>query len=247
MAKKVTFSARKDPLLRPRRPASEHSQDTSVAPDAPAAGDDTTPSRRPARKRTAAPTPSARQTLAAVEEPVGVIAVPTASADRDARVSAAQDDSSTRSSEPAPASERSARVRHRVRRVQTSVSLPPATWERLDELGEAAGVSAGELLVAILAAVTPETPTAAVEALEQLLVTSLPHEGPHEERNYRLPLDLRAQLDALTEALGPSVQRSLLIRALLAAHAPHSSDDARALITARRLEAMRAAMRASAG
>ncbi len=119
------------------------------------------------------------------------------------------------------------------------MSLPPTTWDTLDDLGQAAGASTGELLVAILTTAIPDSPTAALDAIERLLV-SAPDEGLREERNYRLPLDLRGQLDALTKALGPGMQRSLLVRALLAAHTPQDGEDARKLITARRIEAMRA-------
>jgi hypothetical protein len=45
-------------------------------------------------------------------------------------------------------------------------------------------------------------------ALEQLLDTIQPHEGLHEERNYRLPLELRTQLDDLSAALEPGPRRS---------------------------------------
>jgi hypothetical protein len=244
---KITFSARKDPLLR-HHPANQPNRHAADASDRPAADDATTSISRPgSRMRTPTSDRSPRAALAAVEEPVGVIAVPTPSAvsGQMAPTTTAHGDS-VAASEPATPGERGERSRHSVRRVQTSMSLPPATWDTLDELGQASGVSAGELLVAILTGGMPDTPTAALAALEQLLVNSPPDEGPHEERNYRLPLGLRTQLDGLTKVLGPSVKRSLLIRALLAAHAPQSSDDARELITARRIHTMRTAMHASA-
>ncbi len=241
---KITFSARKDPLLR-HHPAHQPDRHAAEASDRPAADDTTTSISRPAsRKRTPATDRAPRAALAAVEEPVGVIAVPTVSSGASRRASATHDSSHT----PEPTSrQRSQRSRQNPRRAQTSMSLPPRSWDTLDELGAAAGASTGELLVAIPTASIPDTPTAALEAIEQLLVSNTSDAGMHEERNYRLPLDLRTQLYALTKALGPSVKRSLLIRALVAAHTPHSSDDARELITTRRIQAMRTAMHASAG
>jgi hypothetical protein len=242
MAKKekITFSARKDPLLRHRpTPAGQRDRHAPEPSHRPAPNDSTTSiSRPPSRKRTPAADRPTRPSLAAVEEPVGVIAVPTLSSSPGTRMSADQD--SSHATELPTASQRSERSRQGVRRAQTSMSLAPSSWDSLDELGHAAGASAGELLVAILTAAIPDTPAAALEAIEELLVSNAPDEGMHEERNYRLPLDLRTQLDALTKALGPSVQRSLLIRALLAAHTPDNADNARQLIIARRIAALRA-------
>ena len=123
------------------------------------------------------------------------------------------------------------------------MSLPPDVWDRLDELGRAAGVSAGELLTVVLQDAVPETPAGALTAVEQLLGTIAADEGLQEERNYRLPLTLRAELDALSDALGSGARvRSLLIRALLASNTPAAPDDLRELITARRIDSMRAAL-----
>lgn len=244
MAQKLTFSARKDPLLRPRK-STERQQDASTTPDAPGAAAATKPptsTPAPARKRTGSASRARPRSLAAVEEPAGVIAVATASSAEADRPTDAADDS--RDTPTPTARERS---RHSARRVQTSMSFPPRTWDALDEVGETAGASAGELLIAILNDAIPETPADALAAVEQLLISSASaDDGPHEERNYRLPLDLRTRLDELTRALGPQVQRSLLIRALLAAHAPQNADAARTLLTTQRIQAMRSAVSASA-
>lgn len=241
MAQKLTFSARKDPLLRRPRAADEDDEGGSPA-DAMGATGGTKPSRPPARKRTARASRSPRPSLAAVEEPAGVIAVPTESG-RSARPDEAGRAPNDRgASDPSPSAEHRERSVRSARRVQTSMSFPPTTWDTLDELGEATSVSAGELLIAILSEAIPDTPAAALAAIEQLLISAAHDDGPHEERNYRLPIDLRTQLDALTKALGPPVQRSLLIRALLAAHLPQSSDAARELITKHRIRVMRAAV-----
>ena len=226
---KVTFSARKDPLL-PPRPTTSPPDDNRADP-------------RPVRARADAPTRTrarrtapTRRTARGVEEPAGVIAV-------DAPRDTARDTART----PDVPAVRAARTRTAGRRVQTSISLPPDTWDTLDGLGEGAGVSAGELLSAILNDAMPDSPEDALAALEQLLAGIPANDGPHEERNYRLALDLRAQLDALVKALGagPRMHRSLLIRALLATRTPPDSDAARELITARRIDAMRTAVLAA--
>ena len=148
---------------------------------------------------------------------------------------------------PEAAAGRPGRPRTAGRRVQTSISLPPETWDTLDGLGEGAGVSTGELLAAILNGAMPDSPQDALVALEQLLEGIRANDGPHEVRNHRLALELRAQLDALVKALGagPRMHRSLLIRALLATRTPPDSNAARELITARRIDAMRSAVLAA--
>lgn len=238
MAKeKITFSARKDPLLRPRpasqprTPATAPRQPATAAPDAPTP---TAPISQSPRKPTPRSSGPRRRTLAAVDEPTGVVSVPA----RDTET-ARKDSGAPNATSGVASTLRSDRARQGARRVQTSMSLPPTTWDTLDDLGQAAGASTGELLVAILTAAIPDSPTIALEAIEQLLGNA-PDNDLREERNYRLPLDLRGQLDALTRALGPSMQRSLLVRALLIAHTPQDAEDARRLITARRIEAMRA-------
>lgn len=242
MAKeKITFSARKDPLLRPqpasqhRKPASGQRRPAPAVPDASTPVDSAPVISQPTRRRTSASNGRRRSALAAVEEPAGAISVPALATDPAQEGSGGPPDGPSR---PAPGP-RSDRCRQGARRAQTSMSLPPASWDMLDELSHATGASTGELLVAILGQAIPDSPTVALDVIEQLLVNA-PDETLREERNYRLPLDLRAQLDALTKALGPSVQRSLLVRALLAAHSPQGAADARTLITARRIAVMRA-------
>ena len=244
---KIEFSARKDRLL----PAS---RGDSGAQAAPARARSTAATAR--RERSSTATASAGETSpggegpTAVESPAGVVAVAPTRRSRSARQPRAQ---APRATSPdthadASASGRRARPGRTARRVQTSMSLPPILWDSLDALGRAAGVSAGELLTVVLADAVPETPAGALTAVEQLLGTIAPDEGPQEERNYRIPLTLRAELDALTDALGGGarVKRSLLIRALLASNTPAEPDDVRELITARRIDSMRAALHAGA-
>jgi hypothetical protein len=117
-------------------------------------------------------------------------------------------------------------------------------WDTLDELSAGA---AGRLLTAILSANLPDTPTAALASVEALLRDGPADATLHEERNYRLPYDLRTRLDELATALGGGrrPQRSLLIRAIVAAHAPSSAEQARELITTQRIDALRAGLHAS--
>lgn len=246
---KVQFSARKDPLLRARRAAS---QATRVPPTEPAHDrvDDDAPVASPTSPSGEHGTPpGARPARAhALEGPAGVVAVDSAevAVPQRGRSDTAAPMSSV--SPEAPPPQRPDRTRLVARRVQTSVSLPPEVWDTLDALGHGAGVSAGELLTTILTGAVPDSVQAAFAALERLLVSIGPDEGLQEERNYRLPLELRTKLDDLARALGPGprLQRSLLIRAIVASHTPSSSEQARELITTRRIDAMRATMLASA-
>jgi hypothetical protein len=232
---KVAFSARKDPLLRsPRGSAEEPGPPPRAAPAEP-------PITQP---ESAAGVSS--KSMNAVEGPAGVVAVAPARPRR-RRGGAAPVNDDAKTTEPTTAAPRAARSRDVARRVQTSISLPPDIWDALDELGQQAGVSVGELLTAVLAAQIPDTPQAMLSTLEQLLVSIPSDEGPHEERNYRLPRELRIKLDELARALaGPRMQRSMLMRAILAVHLPQDGEQARELITMRRLDAMRAALAASA-
>jgi hypothetical protein len=106
-----------------------------------------------------------------------------------------------------------------------------------------AGSGVGKMLAAILTAALPDSPAAALAAVEALLVHRRPDDTPQEERNYRLALELRTELDALAQALGPGrLQRSLLVCALLGAHAPADAEQARELLTAQRIDALRASV-----
>jgi predicted DNA-binding protein len=271
MAKKIQFSARKDPLLRPaHRP-----QDNAAAqPRAAAAGTDvaaTTSAREgggesaadagavatpngdvaassAVRARTTAPRAGSTNGRA-VEEPAGVVAVepPRAPARRRARAKPAAD-AATRSPESAESAPHATRRRGAARRVQTSISMPPAGWDRLDELAQDAGASTGELLAAVLTSAVPDSAEDALAMIEQLLSTDAPDQGLHEERNFRLTLKLREQLDTIAKTIagGPRPERSLVVRAIVAAAIPTNADDARALLITVRLNSMRAAMTAAA-
>lgn len=225
MANKVTFTARKDPLLRPRQAAAASRADEPRPDD-----------RAPASRLDAATVAGAR----AIEGPSGVVAVdPVAPGPPRGPGDAATPPPAERTSLPAAPARRPARRAEG--RVQTSISLPPDVWDTLDAQAQQASDTTGKLLIAILAAAIPDTPAAAFAVVEQLLLGSGPDDALHEERNYRLPVDLRTRLDELAAALGagPHRQRSLLIRAILSAHAPSDTAQARELLTQRRLAQLR--------
>jgi predicted DNA-binding protein len=271
MAKKIQFSARKDPLLRPaQRPqdsAAPESEAAAAGTDVEAttaaaegggesvaladAGAGATPTgdvaatwAAPARRTP----PRGRTNGRSVEEPAGVVAVepPPTPARRRARAkpAAAADMRPPESPDTAP---HATRHRSAARRVQTSISMPPAAWDRLDKLAHDASAPTGELLSAILTSAVPDSAEDALAMIEQLLTTDSPDQGFHEERNFRLTLELREQLDTIAKALagGPRLQRSLVVRGIVAAAIPTNADDARALLTTVRLNNMRAAMTAA--
>ncbi len=238
---KVSFSARKDPLLRPRR-----------TPDTPdrtrektAEGRTEAGRSQPARSAARGPSSTRARALETLNGVAAVSATPTDPALASAPVK--QPPAHTPIADGAgqpdvrPAAARARRV---ARRVQTSFSLAPDVWETLDDLAEDAGAGTGQLLAAILHDALPETPAAALAAVERLLLETPEDDELHEERNYRLAHELRSRLDALAAKLGSSrrLQRSLLVRAVLAGHIPHNGQQVRELLTAQRLNAMRAAV-----
>jgi predicted DNA-binding protein len=266
MANKIQFSARKDPLLRPsQRPQDDGTPEpkaagTDVAATTADQGEsaadaavgalptgDVAAASWAAGARTAPP--RARTNGRAVEEPAGVAAVepPRTPARRRPRAKPAAA-AEIRPPESAQSAPHATRRGGGARRVQTSISMPPAVWDHLDELAQGAGGSAGELLAAILTSTVPDSAEDAFAMIEQLLKTGAPDQGLHEERNFRLTLELREQLDTIAKTLagGPRPQRSLVVRAIVAAATPANADDARALLTTVRLNGMRAAMTAAA-
>lgn len=228
---KVNFSARKDPLLRPRR-----------APTVPPSAEDgaRTPDtmQRP-RNRRSRTTNAQPPGTAGIEAPAGVIAVPVGTTNSPKNPS----DDGVATGQPAPPTGAPARLG--ARRVQTTIRLAPEMWDNLDELARGAGVSTGELMSTVVTEALPDSPDAALLAVEQLLTDSAPDDGLLEERNFRLSLALRQRLDALARALGSDRKRSLLIRALLHTHTPADSRAARELVTTRRIDEMRVAARAA--
>jgi len=263
---KIAFNARKDPLLRPRTadkptlsdvrapdatdsaPTAARADPANGLPDTARDSSNSDIARASASRKQLRAAPRTSRPGESTPEPGALsnaipgINAPERPSGRDGRGKARA------TPQRAPSSLDSNGRQTRVRRVQTSVSLPPAMWDTLDALGTHAGVSAGELLAAILERAVPESAADALELLERLLPTIAPDEGLHEERNYRLALELRSRLDTLTQALGRPAgpRRSLLIRAIAASAMPQGPDYARELVTAVRMGAMRAAVKASA-
>jgi hypothetical protein len=135
--------------------------------------------------------------------------------------------------------------------VQTSVLLPPLLWDRLADLATGAGslTTANRLLIAILHGRGPRDLAQAVEDLEAFL--SLPADQSHvgelwEERNVRLPIELRTRFDRLTRELAAAgvvqATRANLVTATLMLRGPNTAEDARTLMADLRAEAFRRAL-----
>jgi hypothetical protein len=164
---------------------------------------------------------------------------------------------------PAPAAEPPANRRERRLRppagrrargaasVQTSVLLPPSLWDHLKGLASDSGgvVTPNRLLVDVLASRGPHTLEEAAEDLDRFL--SLPAErssvgGPWEERNVRLPIELRQRLDELRGRLAAAGlrhgTRAHLMAATLLLRGPSTGEEARAVMSEQRAEALRRAL-----
>ena len=247
MAKKIQFSARKDPLLRRAARQLSERQLRPIAPAAPQPELDPTRSAA-AAARTGETSPSTASAPTAVEESgrgrrrrahaTSPICAQAASAGargglaRNARQTRPRAEGANGRGAQRGACRRRCRCPRTCGTASTSSGEPPAS--------QPASCSPSSSQDAV-----PETPAGALTAVEQLLGTIAADEGLQEERNYRLPLTLRAELDALSEALGSGARvRSLLIRALLASHTPAAPEQLRELITARRIDSMRAALHA---
>ena len=184
--------------------------------------------REPAREREPRPAPTSRPAATVAELPT--------------RSSAAEP------SDDAPTTE----ARARRATIQTSVLLPPATWDRLLELAREAGglASPNRLLIDILVT-GPQSVQDAADDLERFLQLPASETAvgePWEERNLRLPVDLRRRLDdnrrILSEAGVPDATRARLIAATVHRRGPSTPEEARALMAERRAEAFREALTA---
>jgi hypothetical protein len=137
--------------------------------------------------------------------------------------------------------------------VQTSVLLPPSLWDHLARLTSESGglATPNRLLIDVLQARGPHDLQQAAEDLDQFL--SLPIEqsrvgDPWEERNVRLPIELRKRLDELRRKLTAAglsqATRAHLIAASLLLRGPSTGEQARALMAELRTEAFRRAIAA---
>jgi hypothetical protein len=135
--------------------------------------------------------------------------------------------------------------------VQTSILLPPFLWDRLAELASGAGslTTANRLLIAILHGRGALDLSQAAEDLEAFL--SLPADQSRvgelwEERNVRLPIELRTRFDRLTRELAAAgvvqATRAHLVAATMLLRGPDNAEDARTLMADLRAEAFRRAL-----
>lgn len=142
-------------------------------------------------------------------------------------------------------------VRPRRPTVQTSILLPPFLWDRLDRLAaEAAGLTTPTRVLIDVLAGGPESVADAAEELERFLALPPQDSGlgePWEERNLRLPVELRRRLDAHRRALAEAgvrhATRAHLVAATILARAPTTGEEARAMMAERRAEAFQRAIK----
>jgi hypothetical protein len=144
-------------------------------------------------------------------------------------------------------------VTRRVPSVQTSVLLPGFLWDRLATLAsETAGLATpNRLLVDILHAKAAVTTQQAAEDLEQFLC--LPCERTvgerWEERNIRLPAELRDRLDEHRRKFASAGVRDAtcahLVAATIILRGPTTAEQARELMAERRAEGFRRALESS--
>ena len=145
-------------------------------------------------------------------------------------------------------------VRARRPTVQTSILLPSFVWDRLDRLAaEAAGLTTPTRLLIDVLAGGPESVAEAAEELERFLALPPEDSGlgePWEERNLRLPVELRRRLDGHRRALADAgvrhATRAHLVAATILARAPTTGDEARAMMAERRAEAFQRAIETTA-
>jgi hypothetical protein len=172
------------------------------------------------------------------------------------REAAATADTTADVSAPVAADVVAGRLAVRARRptVQTSILLPPFVWDRLDRLAaEAAGLTTPTRLLIDILAGGPGSLAEAAEELERFLALPPQDSGlgePWEERNLRLPVELRRRLDghrrALAEAGVRHATRAHLVAATILARAPATGDEARAMMAERRAEAFQRAIETTA-
>ena len=183
----------------------------------------------------AAPSP------ARASESTGVVAVDPPPADRRPSVP------------PDPQHELGPSGRWRPQSVQTSVLLPPSLWDHLARLTSESGglATPNRLLIDILQARGPGDLQQAAADLDHFL--SLPVDQsrvgePWEERNVRLPIELRKRLDALRRKLTAAglsqATRAHLIAASLLLRGPSTTEEARTLMAEVRAETFRRAIAA---
>lgn len=145
---------------------------------------------------------------------------------------------------PAPAPRQGGRAQT----VQTSVLLPAPMWEHLATLAAEAGslTSTNQVLVMILQAQGSNLELVGEDLNRFLASSDGVLRAPWQERNVRLPINLRHDLDLLRDALISAgldqATRSHLIAAILTFHTPQTGEQMRQLLAEQRAEALRRAL-----
>jgi hypothetical protein len=166
-------------------------------------------------------------------------------------------------SSPAPAESRSTRSRApdgtpgpapgsrqggRAQTVQTSVLLPAPMWEHLTALAAEAGslTNTNQILIIILQAHGSDLKLVGEDLNRFLASCDGVLRAPWQERNVRLPINLRHNLDLLRDALISAgldqATRSHLIAAILTFHTPKTGEQMRELVAEQRAETLRRAL-----
>jgi len=135
--------------------------------------------------------------------------------------------------------------------VQTSILLPPSLWDQLARLASDCGglATPNRVLIDILEARGPRDLERAAGDLDRFLSLPADQTGvgdPWEERNVRLPIELRKRLDELRRRLTTAgltqATRAHLIAASVLLHAPSTGEETRALMAEQRADAFRRAV-----
>jgi hypothetical protein len=145
---------------------------------------------------------------------------------------------------PAPASRQGGRAQT----VQTSVLLPAPMWEHLTALATEAGslTNTNQVLIIILQAHGSNLELVGEDLNRFLASSDGVLRAPWQERNVRLPINLRHDLDLLRDALTSAgldqATRSHLIAAILTFHTPQTGEQIRELLAEQRSETLRRAL-----
>jgi hypothetical protein len=136
----------------------------------------------------------------------------------------------------------------RVQTVQTSVLLPAPMWEHLNALATETGslTSTNQVLIMILQAHGGNLERVGEDLNRFLASSDDVLTAPWQERNVRLPINVRHNLDLLRDALISAgldqATRSHLIAAILTFHTPKTGEQVRELVAEQRAETLRRAL-----
>jgi hypothetical protein len=136
----------------------------------------------------------------------------------------------------------------RAQTVQTSVLLPAPMWEHLTALAADAGslTNTNQVLIIILQAHGSDLELVGEDLNRFLASSDDVLRAPWQERNVRLPINLRHNLDLLRDALTSAgldqATRSHLVAAILTFHTPQTGEQMRKLLAEQRSETLRRAL-----